>query len=636
MSPIRECIQTIRAIFALLHHTRIPLRFSGISIALLVLAGLCTLVEMRFMMAFLTGLIVGDAGHIPLFGTYFDSLNSETLLGLSIGGFFLFALIARLFSYGSQLSVGKLQRHMTYILRQSLFVQYLSMRKSYFDQRSFADLQGSLLNKIDQIKNAFGAIHRLIGQSIILVVCSAFLWALSPQMSIIVIGAYGIGALWSVTTLYCTTQYGREEQKKLANTHKKIFNVLQNLTIIQAYNKEKEESEYFAAISKEQIDISNSMMQKMQVQKEFQHFFSLGVLLLVTALSLSLFKDTPLTHNTAGLLTFLIVIRMMAPHVEGITQHIHTILHASSSIETLTKLLIHEAKKEKHLVPQGKNVFKGISKNISFCGVVFSYPNTNNILRTVSFTVPAQKTTAIVGKTGCGKTTIAHLLMRFYDHKTGEILLDGQDIRSYTHTSLREHMTLMSQDIFLFNENLRKNISYGSQNSTSEAITRIVNQLALTEILQSNTDGLETIIGDKGCTLSGGEKQRIALARSLLRNTGIFIFDEPTSALDPYIEQRVCNAILEHTANKTLIVIAHTPRLIQHADHIIMLDKGKVVDEGDRENLLRVQGPFSQYWESMKENLVEKTASRIACVLLGHASFLLNINNFIPLWHKYF
>jgi ABC-type multidrug transport system fused ATPase/permease subunit len=221
------------------------------------------------------------------------------------------------------------------------------------------------------------------------------------------------------------------------------------------------------------------------------------------------------------------------------------------------------------------------------------------VLRGVSFIIPAQQVTALVGPTGSGKTTIVSLLLRFYDCPPNSIFFDGEDIQDFTASSVREHMAFVSQDAWLFNDTLWANLTYGLPAVTEEEAISTLERARLFELVQRLPKGLQTEIGDRGVQLSGGEKQRLSIARALLKKAEIVIFDEPTSALDAQTEQLVQAALADAMQGKTVLVIAHRLVTIQHADSIVVMEAGRVVEQGTWHELYsRHEGLFRTFWEA--------------------------------------
>ncbi len=246
---------------------------------------------------------------------------------------------------------------------------------------------------------------------------------------------------------------------------------------------------------------------------------------------------------------------------------------------------------------------------VEFSHVEFSYEAKRQILFDVDFAIPAGTTTAVVGHSGSGKSTLSRLLFRFYDVNGGSISIDGQDIRSVTQESLRAHIGIVPQDTVLFNDTIEYNIAYGRPGASREDIVAAARAASIHEFIESLPDGYATMVGERGLKLSGGEKQRVAIARTLLKNPAILIFDEATSALDSKSEQAIQGQLKEIAKNRTTLVIAHRLSTIADAQQIIVLDHGKIVERGTHQSLLASRGLYAQMWERQLARPDEELAS---------------------------
>ena len=226
--------------------------------------------------------------------------------------------------------------------------------------------------------------------------------------------------------------------------------------------------------------------------------------------------------------------------------------------------------------------------DIKFEEVSFSYPNTlEHALKNINISVEGGTTVAFVGHSGAGKSTIINLLPRFYDPKKGVVYIDKQNISSVTLSSLRKNISMVSQDIILFDDTVRANIAYANMNASEDEIKKACDFAAATEFIEKLPQTFETIIGENGIRLSGGQKQRISIARAVLKNSPIILLDEATSSLDAVSEEKVQNAVINLTKNKTTLVIAHRLSTIIRADKIIVVNQGQIVDIGTHNELLK-------------------------------------------------
>ncbi|RSZ59563.1 ABC transporter ATP-binding protein/permease [Massilia atriviolacea] len=245
---------------------------------------------------------------------------------------------------------------------------------------------------------------------------------------------------------------------------------------------------------------------------------------------------------------------------------------------------------------------------VAFSNVNFSYEAKRQILFDVDFTIAAGTTTAVVGHSGSGKSTLSRLLFRFYDVNSGSIAIDGQDLRNVTQESLRRAIGIVPQDTVLFNDTIEYNIAYGKPGAGKEDIVAAARAASIHDFIESLPDGYATMVGERGLKLSGGEKQRVAIARTLLKDPAILIFDEATSALDSKAEQAIQAQLKEIAKNRTTLVIAHRLSTVADAEQILVLDHGRIVERGTHLALLGANGLYAQMWERQQARQEEEAA----------------------------
>ncbi|MGH1418105.1 MAG: ABCB family ABC transporter ATP-binding protein/permease [Hyphomicrobiaceae bacterium] len=250
---------------------------------------------------------------------------------------------------------------------------------------------------------------------------------------------------------------------------------------------------------------------------------------------------------------------------------------------------------------------------IKFDDVSFAYDPSRGILRGLTFDVPAGRMVAIVGPSGAGKSTISRILFRFYDIQSGSVTIDEQDVRDVTQTSLRQAIGVVPQDTVLFNDTIAYNIRYGRPDATDAEVRNAAEMAQISDFIATLPDGFDTMVGERGLKLSGGEKQRVAIARTILKNPPILIFDEATSALDSHTEREVQDAMDRVSKNRTTLVIAHRLSTIVHADTILVLEKGQVVEQGTHAELLEKEGLYASLWARQRQ--ADKARENLALAL---------------------
>lgn len=274
--------------------------------------------------------------------------------------------------------------------------------------------------------------------------------------------------------------------------------------------------------------------------------------------------------------------------VEPISDSAHTLSVINDAMDQL------DALKEDHFMDENGRDIALTNHDIAFSHVDFGYDE-KMILKDVSFTIPEKTSTAIVGPSGSGKTTICSLLARFYDVNDGSITVGGVDVRRMTCESLLSNISMVFQNVYLFHDTIRANICFGKSDATEEEMTDAAKKACCHDFIMALPDGYDTVIGEGGGTLSGGEKQRISIARAILKNAPIIILDEATASIDPENEHLIQNAISELTRGRTIITIAHRLATIEQADQILVVDDGRIVQKGAHKELISVEGRYREF-----------------------------------------
>ena len=358
--------------------------------------------------------------------------------------------------------------------------------------------------------------------------------------------------------------------------------------VVCAYNLYDYQNQRFSQTLRHAFKLGMKMVQRTGLLSPMMHFMvSLGIALVIWAGSYLI-----LSHQiTAGnFVSFVAALILLYTPIKGIGNTYGNLQIALMAMERIFELL-----KKQPVIDDNPNAVEltEVSGSIEYQNVGFEYVAGKPVLENVNLCIKKGETVALVGNSGGGKSTLVSLLPRFYDVTSGQILLNGKDIRQYSLHSLRDKMAIVFQDNYLFNGTIRENILLGKADATEEEINRAIEAAYVTDFLADLPSGLDTQIGERGVLLSGGQKQRIAIARAFLKNAPIVILDEATSALDNKSEAMVQKAIDNLMADRTVIVIAHRLSTVRHADKIVVVNYGKIVETGTHEEL--VQNPDSIY-----------------------------------------
>ncbi len=295
--------------------------------------------------------------------------------------------------------------------------------------------------------------------------------------------------------------------------------------------------------------------------------------------------------SIGDIVRFLLYLSLFYAPIANLVASVDSLLQAAVGAKRVFSLL--DAKPDIQDKPDALKLAT-TAGHLAFHNVTFCYDQHSPVLDDVTFDIPAGSMVALVGPTGVGKTTMAALITRFYDPGTGKVTLDGTDLRHISLASLREQISVVPQDVFLFNDSVAENIAYGKQTATRDEIIRAAKQAYIHDFIISLPQGYDTQIGERGVLLSGGQKQRLAIARALLRDTPILILDEATASVDLEAETKIQQAIQQLAGNRTLVVIAHRLSTVRRADKIIVLENARIVEEGRHDQLLTANGLYAR------------------------------------------
>ncbi len=528
--------------------------------------------------------------------SYFPSSWSDTdhaVLLFILSVFVVGILLKNIFRYISMLSMCFLAFRTSHHLRKQIFSHYLTFGKYFFDRSTIGHHNTVLTTFTELAMYPLIGLDRYLSQAFSVVMYFIIMCTLSFQLTLYAIPLF----LVLHFTVSLVIKKIRDISTQIANAsktlQKKSMEILTMIPVVLAYNAQSAEQNRYKKLS-DQLSATwfkNSVFYNMV--NPINELETLVAMMALFSIILFVLKDTSLSPST--MIVYFYLVMNSAIKFATLTGFRTQIANASGPVTEILKIFDSE---EKFMVPDGTKVFAGLKKSIDFKHFHFSYPGNREVLHDISFSVEHSKMTAIVGPTGSGKTTLMSILMRYYDCDPNMLFVDGTDIRDYTLASLRSHMALVSQDTLLFNDTIAHNIAYGFPHVTKKQIADAVEEASLTEFIAKLPDGLDTIVGDRGVQLSGGEKQRVSIARALLKGADMLILDEATSSLDSRTESLIQAAIDRVTKGKTSIVIAHRLSTIKHADKIVVIEHGKCVEQGTLEELLALKGVFYSYWDA--------------------------------------
>lgn len=412
-----------------------------------------------------------------------------------------------------------------------------------------------------------------------------------PYFAIITTIAIVSYVMYTTKVTEWRTEYVREANKMDSKTHARALDSLLNYETVKYFSaEEREAKDYDQSLSAWEHARRKNRLTLFALNSGQATIISIAMTLMLSLSAYYVIKGTMTIGDFTLMNAFMFQLFSPLSFLGFVYREVKASL---ASIEQMLALL----KVEPSVVDGGNGVLKTDQAQIEFKSLGFSYQKERT-----TFTIPAGKRTAVVGSSGAGKSTLTKLLFRFYDKTAGEILINGQEIQTLSLDSLRKHIGVVPQDTVLFNDTLKNNLLYAAPEASEEELQRVIEMAQLNEFISQCPAGLETVVGERGLKLSGGEKQRLSIARMLLKKPAIMVFDEATSSLDSRTEKNINSAIKTVSAGHTSLIIAHRLSTITDADNIVVIDKGTVVEQGKHSELLEKQGYYFQLWQAQEHD----------------------------------
>ncbi|WP_019615938.1 lipid A ABC transporter ATP-binding protein/permease MsbA [Psychromonas ossibalaenae] len=472
--------------------------------------------------------------------------------------------------------------HIVMKLQRQLFNQLMALPISFFDKTNTGDLLSKITYDASQVSNAASnALVKIFREGATAIGFIAMMFYLSWQLSLVffVIGPIVAVAISIVSRRFRKIGKGIQDAMGLVTTSsEQMLKGHKEVLMFGGQDVEKERFEHVSnTVRSQNMKMTSANAISVPVIQTIASFALAFVLYLATFPEI---MDTLTPGKFTVIITYMMMLMKPLKAVTQVNAEIQRGIAASNSLFSILDMTM--AKDE------GTKTVSRAQGEIELKDIVFTYPEAEkSALNKVSFKVEAGQTFALVGRSGSGKSTIANLLTRFYDIDSGEITMDGVNIEDYTLASLRSQVAIVSQNVHLFNDTIANNIAYASEDKYSRKdIIKAAETAHAMEFIKRFPEGLDTVIGENGTMLSGGQRQRLAIARALLRDAPILILDEATSALDTESERHIQAALDELQKNRTSLVIAHRLSTIEHADQILVIDDGKVVERGTHNELL--------------------------------------------------
>lgn len=536
-------------------------------------------------------------------------------LATTMAVFAVLAVIMALSFYFKEYLAQQLILRMEVDIRTTLFRHLTRQSVAYFNRQRSGDVISRLTNDINAVRSSFKLFFEDVVQQPCLILASlaVALWA-SPLLFLCCIPFYGFLMLPVLRSGKKIIKHGRGRLEKLSLLTDSIGQLFSGIRIVKAFGMERHEEDEFVEKNSDFIRSTLKMNRAKVKSRAVQELlYNLGTAL---AVLLGIWLISRRIVEPEAFLMFMGAMVQIYMPLKAVSNAWNQLQESRGGVERILEVL-----REKPLIkdPAGALSFPGVKATIRFDHVGFSYSVQNPpgngseaskdenlklpVLHDIEFSIQAGQVLALVGPSGSGKSTIVDLLARFYDPQKGRVLVDSRDIRDYSFASYLRSIAIVSQDPFLFHTTIRENIRYGRETATDAEIEAAAQAAFAHDFILEQPQGYDTVIGERGVMLSGGQRQRLTIARALLKNAPILILDEATSSLDSQSEKEVQRAIDNLIKSRTTFVIAHRLSTIVHADKILVLEAGKIIESGSHEELLMARGMYYQLWRSQNSEV---------------------------------
>ena len=479
-------------------------------------------------------------------------------------------------------------------MRNKLFAKSLDLPLSYYSDERKGDIMARMTSDVKEVEwSLMQSLEMIFRDPFNIVLFLAFLAWMSPQLTLIIFVLLPIAG-FLIARLGKTLRKTTLKEKTLMGTLlSQMEEMLSGLKIIKGFNGEKSIQGKFSETNEEYTSYMIRTYRLGDLSSPVSEFIGVSILAVIVYFGGILVINNEGALSASGFLTYIAIFSQLIPPAKSITTAYFNIQKGEASIERIKKITDAEVTIKNPAIPQTINSFQ---KEIEYKNIGFTYNRGDSgyVLKNINLKIQKGKTIALVGQSGSGKTTMADMLPRFYDPTEGEIVIDGINIKDATLLNLRSLMGIVTQESILFNDTVFNNIAFGMENTKEADVVAAAKIANAHEFILQMPNAYQTNIGDRGSKMSGGQRQRLSIARAVLKNPPILILDEATSALDTESERLVQDALNNLMKNRTSIVIAHRLSTIQHADEIIVLQKGEIIERGNHTELLAKNGVYKK------------------------------------------
>ena len=519
---------------------------------------------------------------------------AESLKVLCLTILFVFFL-KNIFLYLKNILLYVVQLNIVKGIRDKLYIHIQGLSLGYFHKEKTGSITSTIINDVEQLQSSLSvAFQKLFVEPINILIFASLLFIISWKLALIAIIIVPLAGIAIIAIGKSIRRKSRRTQKKISHIMQILGETLSSIRIVKAFVNEKEEIKKF---SKETANYLNLHLKRARldlIAAPITESFGvvIGVILLWYGGTEVILQKGLIPED---FIRFILILFSILGPIKQMSNVNIKIQAGAASAERIFRLLDTKPQIVEIKNPINLDKFR---KSLEFKDVHFEYQEGSElVLDSISFKINKGEVVALVGPSGSGKSTIADIIPRFYDATSGEITIDGNNIKNISLSSLRNNMGIVTQEVILFNDSIRNNISYAQGDKSDALVKEAARAANALDFIENTPNGFETVVGERGVKLSGGQKQRIAIARALLKNPSILILDEATSALDTESEKKVQTAIDSLMKDRTALVIAHRLSTVQKADKIIVIENGKVVETGSHETLFEKNGIYRRLYD---------------------------------------